>query len=84
MHMLRVQYSAKIAEILTVFTIMIDDIYAIFYILLRGRPFDSEGGGGGWHFCSGQIIYFHQGLGRKIYFRVNRGQNIYFQTQQTF
>ena len=51
---------------------------------LRGRPFDSEGGGGGWHFWSGQIIYFHHGFGRKIYFRVNRGQNIYFQPQQFF
>ena len=40
--------------------------------------------GGGWHFWSGQIIYFHHGLGRKIYFRVNRGQNIYFQPQQIF
>ena len=49
---------------------------------LRGRPFDSEGGGGGWHFWSGKIIYFHHVLGRKIYFRVNRGQNIYFQPQQ--
>ena len=46
---------------------------------LRGRPFDPEGGGGGWHFWSGQIIYFHHGLGPKIYFRVNRGQNIFFQ-----
>ena len=50
---------------------------------LRGRPFDSEGGGG-WHFWSGKIIYFHHVLGRKIYFRVNRGQNIYFQPQQIF
>ena len=41
-------------------------------------------GGGGWHFWSGQIIYFHHGFGRKIYFRVNRGQNIYFQPQQIF
>ena len=52
---------------------------------VRGRPFDSEGGGGrGWHFWSGQIIYFHHVRGRKIYFRVNRGQNIYFQPQQIF
>ena len=51
--------------------------------LLRGRPFDSEGGGS-WHFWSGQIIYFHHVLGRKIYFRVNRGQNIYFLPQQIF
>ena len=43
---------------------------------VRGRPFDSEGGG--------LIIYFHHVLGRKIYFRVNRGQNIYFQSQQIF
>ena len=50
---------------------------------LRGRPFDSEGGGG-WHFWSGKIIYFHHVLGQKIYFRVNRGQNIYFQPQQIF
>ena len=54
--------------------------------MFRGRPFDSEVGGwvGGWHFWSGQIIYFHHVLGRKIYFRVNRGQNIYFQPQQIF
>ena len=53
---------------------------------IRGRPFDSEGrgGGGAWHFWWGQIIYFHHVLGRKIYFRVNRGQNIYFQPQQIF
>ena len=51
---------------------------------LRGRPLDSEGGGGGWYFWSGKIIYFHHVLGRKIYFRVNRGQNIYFQPQQIF
>ena len=31
---------------------------------VRGRTFDSEGGGGGWHFWSGQSIYFHHGLGR--------------------
>ena len=43
-----------------------------------------RGGGGGWHFWSGQIIYFHHVLGRKIYFRVNRGQNIYFQPQHIF
>ena len=43
-----------------------------------------RGGGGGWHFWSGKIIYFHHVLGRKIYFRVNRGQNIYFQPQQIF
>ena len=42
------------------------------------------GGGGGWQIWSGQIVYFHHGLGRKIYFRVNRGQNIYFQPQQIF
>ena len=41
-------------------------------------------GGGGLQNWSGQIIYFHHGLGRKIYFRVNRGQNIYFQPQQIF
>ena len=41
-------------------------------------------GGGGWHFWSGQSIYFHHVLGRKIYFRVNRGQNIYFQPQHIF
>ena len=51
---------------------------------LRGRPFDSEGGGGDWNFWSGKIVYFHHLLGRKIYFRVNRGQNIYFQPQQIF
>ena len=51
----------------------------------RGRPFDSGGGGGaGWRFWSGQIIYFHHVFGQKIYFRVNRGQNIYFQPQQIF
>ena len=55
------------------------------YRSVRGRPFDSEwGGGGGWHFWSGQIIYFHHVLGRKIYFRVNQGQNIYFHPQQIF
>ena len=52
------------------------------YKRVRGRPFDSEGGG--WHFWSGQIIYFHYVLGRKICFRVNRGQKIYFQPQQIF
>ena len=51
---------------------------------VSGRPFDPEGGGMGWQFWSGQIIYFHHGLDRKIYFRVNRGQNIYFQPQQMF
>ena len=39
---------------------------------------------GGWHFWSGQIIYFHHRVGRKIYFRVNRGENIYFKPQQIF
>ena len=54
-------------------------------ISVRGQPFDSEGGGGGgWHFWSRQIIYFHHVLGRKIYCRVNRGHNIYFQPQQIF
>ena len=33
---------------------------------------------------SGQIIYFHHGLGRQIYFRVIQGRNIYFQPQQIF
>ena len=34
----------------------------------------TRGGGGcpAWHFWSGQIIYFHNVLGRKIYFPVNR------------
>ena len=41
---------------------------------IRGRPFVFWGGGGGWHFRLGQIIYFHHVLGQKIYFRVNRGQ----------
>ena len=44
----------------------------------------SWGWGGGWQIWSGQIIYFHHGLGWQIYFRVNRGQNIYFQRQQHF
>ena len=39
---------------------------------VRGRPFDPDrwGGGRAWHFWSGQIIYFHHGLGQKIYFRI--------------
>ena len=42
--------------------------FPLFIILnrwkIRGRPFDSEGGGGGgWQILSGQIIYFHHGLG---------------------
>ena len=51
-------------------------------LYVRGRPFDPEGEA--LHFWSGQIIYFHHGIGRKIYFRVNRGQIIYFQLQQIF
>ena len=48
---------------------------------IRGRPFDSEGGGG-WQISSGPIIYFQQGLGRKINFQVYQRLNIYFLPQQ--
>ena len=64
----------------TLTIVMMERPYTI--SVLRGWPFDPEGGGGGgWHFWSGQIIYFHHELGRKIYFR---RQNIYFQPQQIF
>ena len=46
-------------------------------VILRGRPFDSEGGG-----LALLVGTRHHVLGRKIYFRVNRGQNLYFQPQQ--
>ena len=36
---------------------------------VRGRLFDSEGGGG-CQILFGQIIYFRHGLGREIYFHV--------------
>ena len=50
---------------------------------IRGRPFDSEGGGG-WQIWSGQIIYFQRELGRKIDFQEYQGQHIYFHPQQNF
>ena len=37
---------------------------------VRGRLFDSEGGGGGLSILFGQIIHFRKGLGRDIYFHV--------------
>ena len=56
--------------------------FPLFIILnrwkIRGRPFDSEGGGGGWQILSGQIIYFHHELGRIIYFQVYQGPPKFF------
>ena len=55
--------------------------FPLFIILnrwkIKGRPFDSEGGGG-WQILSGQTIYFHHGLGRIIYLQVYQGQTIYY------
>ena len=38
------------------------------YLFVRGRPFDPEGEA--WQIWSGQIIYFHHGLGRKNWWGV--------------
>ena len=59
------------------------DVQGCFSLDLRGRPFDSEGGGGGWHFRSGQIIYFHHMLGWKNFFP-GKPRTEYFQPQQIF
>ena len=80
-------FNGKFQNLNSMVFLLLNVIYPFFcyyeYGLLRGRPFDPEGGGG-WQIWSGQIIYFHHGLGQKIYFQVNRGQNIYFQPQQFF
>ena len=44
----------------------------------RGRPFDSEGGGGAWQILSSQNIYFRGFVGQKIYFQPLKGKIIYF------
>ena len=50
-------------------------------ICLRGRPFDTEGGGA-CKFGRDRLFIFIMGMAGKKYFRVNRGQNINFQPQQ--
>ena len=46
-------------------TIMLSTRNSRASMLIRGRQFDPEKGGG-WQILSGEIIYFHHGLGRKI------------------
>ena len=59
----------------------------LFSLIHNIEPMENKGTtiwfwGGGGKILSGQIIYFHHGLGRIIYFQVYQGQNIYFQLLQ--